>query len=78
MSSSGIDKAASIQPADAVWVLRVQFAVVPLIIIVLASTIFFFYPLTDRRANEIRESIKARKTGRDPETATLQGESEAP
>jgi len=78
VSSSGIDKAASIQPADAVWVLRVQFAVVPLIIIVLASTIFFFYPLTDRRANEIRESIKARKTGRDPETATLQGESEAP
>ena len=74
LSFSGIDKTASIQPPDAVWVLRVEFAVVPLITIILAATIFFFYPLTDRRADEIRESIKARKSSEIPQADPLQVE----
>jgi GPH family glycoside/pentoside/hexuronide:cation symporter len=62
LSLSGIVAGAAEQTPRAVWLMRVEFSIVPFLIALAASCAFFFYPLTDKRANEIRDAIKARKT----------------
>ena len=68
LSASGIVAGAATQEPSVVWWLRMEFSIIPFLITVAASTVFFFYPLDDRRANEIREELARRKSVQDKRT----------
>lgn len=59
---SGIMPQASTQTTAAVWLLRIEFSFVPFAIMLVSLAVFQFYPLGDRRANEIRAELKERRS----------------
>lgn len=61
LSWSGIVAGAAQQNPDAVWWLRIEFSILPFLIVLLGGVAFFFYPLSDRRANEVRAELALRK-----------------
>lgn len=61
LSWSGIMAGAAQQTPEAVWWLRIEFSILPFLIVLLGGVAFFFYPLSDRRANEVRAELALRK-----------------
>lgn len=61
LSMSGIVAGAAQQTPEAVWWLRIEFSILPFLIALLGAAAFFFYPLSDRRANEVRDELGRRK-----------------
>jgi GPH family glycoside/pentoside/hexuronide:cation symporter len=62
LSLSGIVAGSSEQAPEAVWLIRVEFAFIPALALVVGLLVYRRYPLTDGRANEMRAEIAARKT----------------
>jgi len=62
LSWSGILPGAATQSPEAVWWLRIEFSILPFLIALLGSAAFFFYPLSDRKGNEVRAKLRQRKS----------------
>ena len=61
LTVSGVKAADALQTAQAVHLLRLECATVPVFFLILALGVFHFYPLRDARAHEMREEIKLRR-----------------
>jgi GPH family glycoside/pentoside/hexuronide:cation symporter len=61
LSLSGIVAGAAQQTLEAIWWLRIEFSILPFVIALLGGAAFFFYPLSDRRANEVRDELARRR-----------------
>ena len=57
LSWSGIVAGAAQQTPEAVWWLRIEFSILPFIIALIGGAAFIFYPLSDRKANEVRAKL---------------------
>jgi GPH family glycoside/pentoside/hexuronide:cation symporter len=62
LSFSGIVAGAASQTPEAVWWLRIEFSILPFLVVLLGSIAFYFYPLSDARAHEVRLELKKRKS----------------
>jgi GPH family glycoside/pentoside/hexuronide:cation symporter len=60
LSFSGIVAGSSEQTPHAVWLLRIEFSSIPFLTVLVAGILFFFYPLTDEKADSIREALALR------------------
>ena len=63
LSWSGILPGAATQSPEAVWWLRIEFSILPFLIALLGAAAFFFYPLSDKKANEVRARLREREPG---------------
>jgi GPH family glycoside/pentoside/hexuronide:cation symporter len=62
LSLSGIDsRPGAAQTAEAIWNIRMQNAVVPLIFVIIALIFGLLYPLTERRMKEVKSELAQRK-----------------
>jgi len=66
LSWSGILPGAATQSPEAVWWLRIEFSILPFLIALLGAAAFFFYPLSDKKANEVRAKLRQHKSDRLP------------
>ena len=65
LSWSGIVAGAAQQTPEAVWWLRIEFSILPFLIALLGAAAFYFYPLNDQKADEVRANLRIKK-GQNP------------